>query len=30
MPPGVTGLCRCTKKVENHWSIGQISRFRTD
>jgi len=25
-----TGLCRCTKKVENHWSIGQISRFRTD
>jgi len=30
MPPVVTGLGRGTKKVEDHWSIGLMSRVRTD
>jgi len=30
VPPVATGLCRGTKKVENHWAIELISRHRTD
>jgi len=29
-PPVATDLGRGTKKVENHWSMGLISRVRTD
>jgi len=28
--PVITGLSRGAKKVEDHWSIGLISRIRTD